>query len=115
MAFKQAAKIAFKEAYMKCNPTILEPIYKLVINVPSDYIGSVFSDISAKRGRILDTAEDGNMNMDITCLVPESEIQDYSDELKQMTKSTGFYNQEFHGYEKCPQNIVEKIIKENKK
>lgn len=111
MAFKNAAILAFREAYKNCKPILLEPYDRMVINVTSDYLGSVLSDLSKRRGKILSTEENQNGNLEITAIVPEAEIQEYANELKSITKGTGFFNIAFEDYEKVPENLVDGIMK----
>lgn len=115
MAFKNAAILAFKEAYRKCNPVILEPFDRITINVDPQYLGTVLSDLSKRRSRILSTTDDGQNNLDIVALVPESEILEYANELKSLTKGTAFFNLKFEDYERVPEYLQEKLIKKYKK
>jgi len=114
MAFKNAAILAFKEAYKKCEPTLLEPYDKITVNVSNDYLGTILSDLSKRRARILSSEDDGQGNLDIVAIVPEAEIIEYANELKAMTKSTGYFNLVFEDYEKVPDNIQTKVIQANK-
>ncbi len=109
MAFKNAGILAFKEAYPKCNPILLEPYDKITVNVTSDYLGPILSDLSKRRGKILSTEEGDENTLNVIALVPEAEIQEYANELKSITKSTGFFNLEFEDYEPVPSNLAEKI------
>lgn len=113
MAFKNAAILAFKEAYKSCKPILLEPYDRLTVNVTSEYLGAVLSDLSKKRGKILSTDEGDEGTLDITAIVPEAEIQEYANELKSITKGTGFFNLEFEDYETVPPALAENIIKEH--
>lgn len=113
MAFKMAAILAFKEAYKKCKPIILEPIMRIVIHVDSKYIGSVISDLNSRRAKILSLEEGEHNVQEIEALVPESEILDYATKLKSLTQASGYFNRSFYTYEKAPDYIQEKIIKEN--
>ena len=115
MAFKNAAILSFKDAYMKCGPILLEPFDKITVNVSNDYLGAVLSDLSKRRGKIQSSEEDAYGNLDVVALVPEAEIQEYANELKAITKSTAFFNLEFYDYEKVPDLLAQKIIEENKK
>ena len=115
MAFKNAAIIAFKDAYMKCGPILLEPFDKITVNVSNDYLGAVLSDLSKRRGKIQSSEEDAYGNLDVVALVPEAAILEYANELKAITKSTAFFNLEFYDYEKVPDLLAQKIIEENKK
>ncbi len=112
MAFKNAAILAFREAYKNCKPILLEPYDRMVINVTADYLGAVLSDLSKRRGKILSTEENSTGNLEITAVVPEAEIQEYANELKSITKGTGFFNLAFEDYEKVPENLVDGIMKE---
>ncbi len=114
MAFKMAAILAFKEAYKKCAPVILEPIIKIRVHVDSKYIGSIISDLNSRRARIL-ALEEGEHNVqEIEALVPEAEILDYATKLKALTQSNGFFNRTFYSYEKVPDNIKDQVIRDNK-
>ena len=114
MAFKMAAILAFKDAYNKCQPIILEPIFKITINVSGDYIGDVLSDLNTKRGKIQNMNDLGGGDQEIVALVPEAEILNYATELKAITQSRGFFNREFYGYEEVPQYLRDKVIADNK-
>ncbi len=112
MAFKMAAILAFKEAYKKCAPIILEPIFKIKINIDNKYIGAVISDLNSRRARILSLEEGEHNIQEIEALVPEVEILDYATKLKSLTQSNGYFNRSFYRYEKAPEYIQEQIIKE---
>lgn len=114
LAFKNAGILAFKNAYPKCNPILLEPFDRLTVNVTSEYLGPVLSDLSKKRAKILSTEEGDEGTLNIIALAPEAEIQDYANELKSITKSTGFFNLVFEDYEPVPASLSESIIAENK-
>ena len=114
MAFKNAAILAFRQAYKDCKPILLEPYDRMVVNVPSEYLGAILSDLGKRRGKIISTEEGGDDSFDITAIVPEAEIQEYANELKSITKGTGFFNIEFEDYEKVPDVLVETVIKEYK-
>ena len=110
IAFKNAAILAFKEAYKKCNPIILEPYDKIIVIVPSEYLGAILSDLTKRRARILSTDEDEGVNLKVTAIVPESEILEYSNEIKSLSKSTAFFNLSFYDYEQVPELISNKIL-----
>ena len=114
MAFKNAAILAFRQAYKDCKPILLEPDERMVVNVPSEYLGAILSDLGKRRGKIISTEEGGDDSFDITAIVPEAEIQEYANELKSITKGTGFFNIEFEDYEKVPDVLAETVIKEYK-
>lgn len=113
-AFKMAAIFAFKEAYPKCHPIILEPVVRIRVNVESQYTGDVLSDLNTKRARIQNIEEKEHGNQEIEALVPEAEIIEYANQLKSITKASGFFNRKFYAYEEVPEYLKEKVIKENK-
>jgi len=112
LAFKMAAILSFKEAYMKCSPTILEPILKVSINVETQYLGDVLSDLSSRRGKVQDVVDKEDITQ-IIALLPESESLDYVTKLKALTQGSGYFNREFSSYEKVPEELQERVIKEN--
>ena len=112
-AFKMAGILAFKDAYPKCKPIILEPIMRIHVIAPSQYTGDVMSDLNTRRARIQNMEEHEGMQ-DIEALVPEAEIIDYVTQLKSITQASGFFNREFVAYEEVPEYLKEKVIKENK-
>lgn len=114
MAFKMAAILAFKDAYMKANPIILEPIYKIYINVQSQYLGDVLSDLNQKRAKVLEMNDKGDGNQEIVATVPEAEILNYAQELKAITQSSAYFNREFLDYEEVPSYLKDKVIAQNK-
>lgn len=112
-AFKMAGILAFKDAYPKCKPIILEPIMRIHVIAPSQYTGDVMSDLNTRRARIQNMEEHEGMQ-DIEALVPEAEIVDYVTQLKSITQASGYFNREFETYEEVPEYLKEKVIKENK-
>jgi elongation factor G len=108
-----AAIIAYKDAYMKCSPTILEPIMKITINVSNDFTGSIMNDLNQRRARIMSMDEKANDIQEIVALVPESEILDYVTNLHVISQGTGFFNREFDSYQEVPSNLIEGIIRDN--
>ena len=114
MAFKLAASMAFKDACRKAQPTILEPIYHVEIKVKDEYMGDVLGDINKRRGRVLgmDPSDDGYQK--IIAEVPEAEITKYTIDLKAMTQGSGTFTREFSRYQEVPNDLVDKIIEEQK-
>ncbi len=112
-AFRMAAILAFKDAYPKCKPIILEPILRLRVNVESRFTGSVLSDLNTRRARIQNIEEKDFGNQEIEVLIPEAEVIDYTTQLKSITQSSGFFNREFYKYEEVPEYLKDKVIKEN--
>ena len=113
-AFKMAGILAFKDAYMKCHPIILEPIMRIKVNADSAYTGNILSDLNTRRARIQNIEEKEHGSQEIEALIPESEIIDYVTKLKSLTQASGFFNREFVGYEELPEFLKDKVIAENK-
>ncbi len=112
-AFKMAGILAFKDAYMKCRPIILEPIIRIKVNIESKYTGNILSDLNTRRARIQNIEEKEHGYQEIEALVPEAEIIDYVTQLKSLTQASGFFNREFVGYEELPEYLKDKVIQEN--
>ena len=111
MAFKIAGSMAFKEAMRKANPCLLEPIMKVDVIVPSDYMGDVIGDLNSRRGQIQGmTSRPGAEQID--ALVPLSEMFGYATDLRSRTQGRGQYSMEPHSYVEIPKNIADKIIAE---
>ena len=112
LAFKMAAILAFKEAYMQCRPTLLEPILKISINMDKKYMGDVLSDLTSRRAKVQDIVDKEDEVMQIVALIPESETLDYVTKLRALTQGSGFFNREFYDYEEVPEHAKQKILKE---
>ncbi|MCL2176628.1 MAG: elongation factor G [Firmicutes bacterium] len=109
MAFKIAGSMAFKEAFKKANPVLLEPIMKVEVVVPEDNMGDIMGQVSSKRGNILGTETDMGTSI-INAQVPLSEMFGYSTDLRSRTQGRGTFTMEFSHYFEVPKNISEKII-----
>ena len=110
MAFKIAASMAFREACKKAAPILLEPIFKVEVTVPEEYMGDVIGDISSRRGRI----EGSDMNLGAVAIrgyVPLSEMFGYATDLRSKTQGRGVYVMQMDHFEKLPDHMVEKINK----
>ncbi|QOX65484.1 elongation factor G [Anoxybacterium hadale] len=110
MAFKIAGSMAFREAAKKAKPVLLEPIFKIEVTVPEDYMGDVIGDISSRRGRI----EGTDMNFGAVAVrgfVPLSEMFGYATDLRSRTQGRGVYVMQFDHFEKLPDSLVEKLNK----
>ncbi len=110
MAFKIAGSMAFREASKKAKPVLLEPIFKIEVTVPEEYMGDVIGDISSRRGRI----EGTDMNFGAVAVrgfVPLSEMFGYATDLRSKTQGRGVYVMQFDHFEKLPDSLVEKINK----
>ena len=112
-AFKMAGILAFKDAYLKCRPIILEPIMRIKVNIESKYTGNILSDLNTRRARIQNIEEKEHGYQEIEALVPEAEIIDYVTQLKSLTQASGFFNREFVNYEEVPEYLKDKVIQEN--
>lgn len=112
MAFKIAASMALKEAKNKCKPVLLEPIMKVQVVVPDEYLGNVMGDITSRRGRPLGQESRGNA-LAIDAMVPLSEMFGYATSLRSNTQGRGTFTMVFDHYEETPRNIAEAIIKKN--
>lgn len=110
MAYKIAASMALKEAKNKCKPILLEPIMKVQVVVPDEYLGNVMGDITSRRGRPLGQESRGNA-LAIDAMVPLSEMFGYVTSLRSNTQGRGNYTMVFDHYEEVPRNIAEEIIK----
>ncbi len=109
MAFKIAGSMAFKEALRKADSALLEPMMKIEVVVPDEYMGDVMGDISARRGRV--TGMDAHAGMhSIDGIVPLSEMFGYATDLRSKTQGRGTYTMQFAHYEEVPRNIAEKIL-----
>ncbi len=109
MAFKVASSMAFKKAFMDAKPVLLEPIYRLEVKVPEDYMGDVMGDISSRRGKIEGMDSDGRFQV-IRARVPLAELHKYSTTLRSMTQGQGLFHREFDHYEEVPGDESKKII-----
>jgi elongation factor G len=109
MAFKIAGSMAFKEAMKKGDPILLEPIEKVDVTVPEEYMGDVIGDLNSRRGRI-EGMEARNGLQIIHGFVPLSEMFGYATDLRSKTQGRGTYSMEFHHYEPVPKNIQDKIV-----
>ncbi len=109
MAFKIAGSMAFKEAMRKANPALMEPIMKVSVIAPDDYLGNVIGDLSSRRGEILgQETRPGTVQVD--ALVPLSEMFGYSNNLRSNTQGRGQYSMEPHSFKEVPKNIAEGIM-----
>ena len=113
MAFKIAGSMAFKDAMAKGNPVLLEPIMKVEVTTPEEYMGDVIGDINSRRGRI-ESFEDVNGSKMITGYVPLAEMFGYATDLRSKTQGRGAYSMFFHSNEQVPKSVQEKVLKEGK-
>ena len=109
MAFKIAGSMAFKAGALKADPAIIEPVMKVEVTVPEDYMGDVIGDISSRRGRIEGMEARGNAQI-VRGFVPLSEMFGYSTDLRSATQGRGVYVMQFDHYEEVPKGIADGII-----
>jgi len=111
IAFQQAAIGAFREAYLKAKPVILEPIMKVSIEGPTEFQGNIFAVINQRRGIIVSSTEDGTFSR-VESEVPLSEMFGFSTILRSLTQGKAEFTMEFQKYGKVPTNISEALVKE---
>ena len=112
MAFKLAASVAFKKGIEEAKPVLLEPIMKLKITIPDEYMGDVIGDINKRRGRILGMEPDDSGKQVIYAQAPQAETFKYAIDLRSMTQGRGYFEMELDKYEEVPFNIAQKIIED---
>jgi len=111
LSFKLAASKAFQEACRKAQATLLEPIMKVEVNTPEEYMGDVIGQLNSKRGRIEEMGNRGQAKI-ITAFVPLSEMFGYMTDLRSASQGRATYSMEFDHYEEVPTNVATKIREE---
>ncbi len=109
-AFKIASSIAFKEAFKKASPTLLEPVMLVHTEIPSENLGVIISDLSSKRGELISIEDSLNDYKTLKSNIPLSEMFNYSTTLRSLTRGRGIYNMSFNFYSEIPQNILKNFI-----
>ncbi len=112
MAFKIAGSMAFKDGIKKCNPVLLEPMMKVEVEVPEDFLGSIIGDLSSRRGQVEGQSIDDGQSK-VQAKVPLAEMFGYATQLRSMTQGRGIFSMEFSNYEEVPRNVAEAIISKN--
>ncbi len=112
MAFKIAGSMAFKEGFNKASPVLLEPIMKVEIVTPEEYLGDVMGDVSRRRG-ILQGQDDSPSGKIINAMIPLGEMFGYATSLRSMSQGRATFTMEFDHYAEAPANIAESVIKKN--
>ena len=113
MAFKIAGSMAIKEAVMKAGPVLLEPMMKVEVEVPEDFLGSVIGDLNSRRGQI--EGQDSEQGIaKVTSKVPLAQMFGYATDIRSKTQGRGIFTMEFSHYEEVPRNVAETIIAKNK-
>ena len=113
MAFKIAGSMAIKEAVSKANPVILEPMMKVEVEVPEDYIGNIIGDLNSRRGQIEGQETDQGLAK-VVAKVPLAEMFGYATDIRSKTQGRGIFSMEFSHYEEVPRNVAEAIISKSK-
>ncbi|MFO1442020.1 elongation factor G [Bacillus sp. Bva_UNVM-123] len=113
MAFKIAASMALKNAASKCSPVILEPVMKVEVIIPEEYMGDIMGNITSRRGRVEGMEARGNAQV-VRAMVPLSEMFGYATSLRSSTQGRGVFTMQFDHYEEVPKSISEEIIKKHK-
>jgi elongation factor G len=113
MAFKMAARIAFKKGMETAKPVLLEPVVNVEIEVPDNFMGDIIGDLNSKRGRVLGMEPAGKKQI-IKAQVPQAEMARYTIDLKSMTQGRGKFKTEFSHYEEVPAQFADKIIEKAK-
>lgn len=111
-AFKMAARMAFRNAFLDATPQLLEPVYEITVTVPANYMGDVMSDLGTRRGQIQGMDAEGALQQ-IKAHVPLEELDHYSTRLKSMTQGSATYTREYSHYAPVPFEIQERVIQEN--
>jgi elongation factor G len=109
MAFKVAGSMAFKEAARRAKPVLLEPVMAVEVVTPEDYMGDVFGDLSARRGRVEGSEQRGN-SMVIRATVPLSDMFGYATDLRSRTQGRATYTMQFHSYQQVPKTLADEIV-----
>ena len=114
IAFQTAGREVFKLAMQQAEPVLLEPIYRVEVIVPDEYMGDIMSDFNTRRGRVLGMEQKNNRTV-IRAVVPLAEILRYGTDLRSMTQGRGLYTMEFEHYESVPRHLAEDIISTHKR
>jgi elongation factor G len=113
MAFKIAGSLAIKEAVMKASPVLLEPMMKVEVEVPEDFLGEVIGDLNSRRGQIEGMGSDQGIAK-VTAKVPLAEMFGYATDIRSKTQGRGIFSMEFSQYDEVPRNVAEAIIAKSK-
>jgi elongation factor G len=113
MAFKIAGSMAMKEAVMKASPVLLEPMMKVEVEVPENYLGDVMGDLNSRRGQIEGMGSEQGIAK-VTAKVPLAEMFGYATDIRSKTQGRGIFSMEFSRYEEVPRNVAEAIIAKSK-
>jgi elongation factor G len=112
MAFKIAGSMAMKDAVMKASPVLLEPIMKVEVEVPEEFLGDVMGDLNSRRGHIEGMGAEAGISK-IAANVPLAEMFGYATDIRSKTQGRGIFSMEFNRYGEVPRNVAEAIISKN--
>jgi len=110
VAFKAAARLAYRKGMPEAKPALLEPIIRAEVQIPSDYVGTIYGDFSKRRGMIMENNAIDEETTVIIAEVPQAEMMSYATELRSMTQGNGSYVQEFLRYERAPKDVADRVI-----
>jgi elongation factor G len=113
MAFKIAGSMAMRNAVMKASPVLLEPMMKVEVEVPEDFLGDVMGDLNSRRGQIEGMNTEDSLAK-ISAKVPLAEMFGYATDIRSKTQGRGIFSMEFSSYEETPRNVAEAIIAKSK-
>jgi elongation factor G len=114
MSFKLAGILAFRNVAPRCRPVLLEPLMEIETWAPDELLGDVMGDLSARRGQILGTEQDGRLTK-VRAIVPEAELYKYATTLHSITHGRGTFRQKSHGYAETPPEVAARVAAENGK
>ncbi|MEG1560488.1 MAG: elongation factor G [Clostridia bacterium] len=115
VAFKSAARLAYKAACVKASPVLTEPIYSIEVHVPDEYMGDVIGDMNRRRGRVIGMNPDPEGGQVVVAEAPLAEMFKYATDLLSMTQARGWFTMELIRYDDVPSNVAQKIIEQSKK
>jgi elongation factor G len=113
IAFQTAGREVFRLAVQQADPVILEPIYRIAVTVPEEYMGDIMGDFNTRRGRVQGMEQKGNRTV-VRAIVPLAEVMRYGTDLRSMTQGRGTYSLEFDHYEPVPKHLAEGIITQHR-
>jgi elongation factor G len=113
IAFQTAGREVFRLAMQQADPVILEPIYRISVTVPEEYMGDIMGDFNTRRGRVQGMEQKGNRTV-VRAIVPLAEVMRYGTDLRSMTQGRGTYSLEFDHYEPVPKHLAEGIIAQHR-
>lgn len=115
VAFKSAARLSYKAACAKASPVLTEPVHRIEVHVPDEYMGDVIGDMNRRRGRVIGMNPDSEGGQVVVAEAPLSELFRYATDLRSMTQARGSFKMELVRYEDVPANVAQKIIEQSKR